>query len=275
VLLDSVQPLSKRDPERHARIKGLSSAELALYACTERSYVCPLRPARSKLGKEGARMRAQGRATRWLTRWVSAAKALRKIPHLATADIFDVPRPGRVRPARAIMMRIEVVRPLFLDLLQNGDAARKRILRDLTRLFLGDPDSFPAQAWFFDAVAFELHVVSNEQRLSDEERESRDVLLGVDARNTTDPIDLSARRPSKFCGGDSRYPETEWMLLPAAVRASGWSETTVKRRRKELPAEDRGETEPKPRLVVRISALRKLVETEGRPWKGPESASGD
>lgn len=91
-------------------------------------------------------------------------------------------------------------------------------------------------------------------------------LLGAPNKSPAPP-EAKASRKLVQQTGDSRYPDKQWVLLRVAAEEHGIPAGTLHRWIGELAAEDKGETEPRRRIVVRRTALRKLVEKK-RPAKG-------
>lgn len=273
-LVESMRPLSDRDPERWNRIQQLAAAKLAVEACADEGLCWETSKATSSM-LLGKRRTPATQARVWVERWMKAAEALRTIAGFDQQVIINIPNPGRPQPGAKILERIACIRPLFIELLVKGNSAMGSTTATLGKLLAGDPDSFPAQAWYFSAVAFELQIILNDLSLSEEERKLKDALVRSVEAMHLDVAASAPANPNEFCSGDRKYPRSEWMLVRDAVAATGLSDSTVKRRCKKMPAGDVGETEPKPRRVVRIAAMRALAAREKRNWKWPPGVNGD
>jgi hypothetical protein len=81
--------------------------------------------------------------------------------------------------------------------------------------------------------------------------EPRDRILEPQANQPEASVHIS----ETHCGGDSRFPTTNWILLQRAVEELHVPTTTLQRWVNALPTVDRGETEPIKRTVIRRSAL--------------------
>lgn len=86
----------------------------------------------------------------------------------------------------------------------------------------------------------------------------------VDTPNPSQVPPPKTRQRGATKTGDPKFPDKTWVLLQVAALEHGIPAGTLHRWVKKLPAGDKGETEPRRRVVIRRSALKKLIDKHER-----------